>query len=228
MKRFIVIAFSIIIGLISCDNLVTKKAGEFQKSFKEKSEYSFYKYLDSSTNIYSNFYYHVSFDAPNNWTTDAGVSEHTIFRAFHRDSSLTFSLNVIELNYGKNEEISNVNIWELYQNNQKKLDYPIIALIEKQYNTKVSNFEVIKSYIKGNIALKRTLNYNVRDLDIIYNMKNISYQVMTNRFTFTFTLSVPTMFYNNKPSYFDNMFRNIYFLKDTETLENFMEQMDIR
>ena len=104
--RKITICLIFISFLISCQSNKTKKnkINDFEKSFKEEKGEGFTEYLDSTTNIYSNFKYHVAIDAPDNWKTDAGVSEHTIFRTYQPDSSLTFSINVIELKFGENEK----------------------------------------------------------------------------------------------------------------------------
>jgi len=225
MKHLILFTVILTSVLLSCDNSTENKSGIFNKSFKEKDSPEFCEYLDSITNIYSNFCYHVAFDAPDNWATDAGVSEHTIFRTHQFDSSLTFSINVIELNINKPDKLQTTDIWELYQKNEKLLDSPIIAVIEQHYNTKVTDFNTRKSFIKGNVAIKRSLRYNIYDMDMEYNMTNISFQVLRKNLMFTFTLATPTLFYQAKMDYFDNLFRNIYFLKDNETLEDLMNKV---
>jgi hypothetical protein len=76
-----------------------------------------------------------------------------------------------------------------------------------------------KSCLRNNISLKRKFNYKIRDLEFEYDITNISYQTLINDFTYTFTLSIPTILYEEKTEFYDNLFRNIYFLKDGELLE---------
>ena len=157
MKYVLMIAVATMLVLHSCDTEVSVEGNlhQYEKSFKEQSDSRFNEYLDSTTNIYSNFKYHVAFDAPDRWNTDAGLSEHTIFRAYQRDSNLVFSINVIELNIQKSINKETPDIWELYQRNKEQMDYPLVTLIEKQFQTKVTNHKVSKSYIRGNAAIKR-------------------------------------------------------------------------
>ncbi len=213
--------------LFSCtsNNSNTKKTNDFEKSFKEQETETFDEYLDSTTNIYSNFKYHVAFDAPNNWKTDAGVSEHTIFRTFQTDSSLTFSINVIELQLNENEKNKKIDIWDFYQNNKAQMDYPFTTLIEEQLKTKVNDFSCQKSYIKNNTCLKRKFNYKVKDLDFEYNILIISYQTFLNEFTYTFSLNIPKIFYDENPDYYEAFFRNVYFLKDGEQLDELLKKV---
>lgn len=220
------IAVIIAILLVSCN---LKSSGQnnshdFEKSFKEQHNQNFYQYLDTTTNIYSNFKYHVAFDAPDNWKSDAGVSEHTIFRTFQPDSSLTFSINVIELKFGENEKKSTIDIWEFYQNHKEQMDYPFTTLIEEQLKTKVNDFNCQHSYIKNYSCLKRKFNYKIRDLDYEYSITIISYQTYLSGLTYTFSLNIPTIFYNEKPAYYDAFFRNVYFLKDGERLDEILRK----
>lgn len=223
--KFLIISIVTFCLLFSCtyNNSNTKETIDFEKSFKEQKTETFDEYLDSTTNIYSNFKYHVAFDAPNNWNTDAGVSEHTIFRTFQPDSSLTFSINVIEMQLNENEKSKKIDIWDFYQKNKTQMDYPFTTLIEEQLNTKVKDFSCQKSYIKNNACLKRKLHYKVRDLNLEFDILIISYQAFINEFTYTFTLNIPKIFYDEKPEYYEAFFRNVYFLKDGERLDDILK-----
>lgn len=221
------IKFAVIITIVlSACNLKNSNRNNlngFEKSFKEQQVQEFNQYLDSATNIYSNFKYHVAFDGPDNWRYDAGVSEHTIYRTFQPDSSLTFSINVIEQKLNENEK--KVDIWDLYQNNKEKMDYPFINSVEEQLNTKVKDYICQKSYIKNNSCLKRRFNYDIKDLNYEYNITIISYQTFINEYTYTFSLNIPTIFYNENSAYFDSFFKNVYFLKDGERLDKLLNSI---
>jgi len=226
MKYVVFIAIVILLIMTSCDTRTSEEGSllEYEKSFKEQSDNHFNEYLDSTTNIYSNFKYHVAFDAPDRWSTDAGLSEHTIFRAYQPDSNLVFSINVIELNIQRSIHKETPDIWKMYQSNKEQMDYPFVTLIEKQFQTTVTNHKVSKSYIRGNPAIKRFLRYNERHLDYEVNMTSISYQTLVNNLTFTFTLNIPTLYYQMNQEYYGNIFLNISFLKDTETLNKLMNK----
>jgi hypothetical protein len=194
----------------------------FDKSFKKQQNHEFNQHLDSITKIYSNYKYHISFDAPDNWSADAGVSGHTIFRAYQKDSAITFSINVIDMGL-KNDKVSSFkDIWEFYQNNKNQFDNTIISYYEKQMNTKVENYVCNRSIIKNKVCLRRIFYYKVYDFDLDYFLQTISYQTIINDCTITFTLTVPKIFYDGNQKYFENLFRNIYFLKNSEEVMGLM------
>lgn len=199
----------------------TKNSESFEKSYKEEKGEGLTEYLDTITNIYSNFRYHVAFDAPNNWKTDAGVSEHTIFRAYQADSSITFSINIIELKSDKNNK-KPIDVWEFYQSNKQQMDYPFTTFIEEQLKTKVNDYKCVQSYIKNKSCLKRKFNYDFKELDNTYNITVITYQTFIDGLTYTFTLNIPTVFYQEKSAYYDAFFRDVYFLADGERLDEIL------
>lgn len=186
----------------------------FDKSFKEKKDDNLLsknsEHFDSITKIYSNYKYRVSFDAPNHWSSDAGVSKHTIFRTFQSDSAITFAINVIELKMALNKEAT--NIWDLYAVQKEKMDYQFKALIEKQFNSKVEDFKASKTFLKNRIMLKRKFKHLVRELDLEYYNTSIVYQTIIGRLNYTFSLDVPTIFYDENPYYYNNLIRNVSFL----------------
>lgn len=57
------------------------------------------------------------------------------------------------------------------------MDKPLTKLLEEQLSTKVEGFEATKAYLKNNVALRRTLNYMVRNLYYEYSNTSIQYQV---------------------------------------------------
>jgi len=228
MKKIITLLI-IITVIASCQE--KKKDSDisdgFEKSFKEQKDQRTLpedtEHFDTLRNIYANFKYRVAFDGPNDWASDAGVSEHTIFRTYQADSAITFSINVIEIQDFKNSK-SRPDIWELYQANKDKMDYPYKEIIPKQFKSEVKNFVAKKSYIKNQLSLKRSFSYMVRELDSEYSNTSIVYQTYLDKFTYTFNLDVPTMFYSQNPEYFENLFLNVYFLLNKEDINKFMNQ----
>lgn len=207
-------------SFISCNKNSSIKANDvsFEKSYKElkkENMVEFTEFLDSVTNVYSNYKYYVSFDAPDNWKTDMGVSKHTIFRAYEYDSAISFSINVIDVKI----ENSVDNIWELYKKNKEAMDSPLILVLTKQLNSEIYGLQAEKSYISNHLSLKRIFNYMIRELDFEYENTCIMHQVRVNDFTFTFSLHIPTEFFKKKPDYYNKMFLNIRFLNNEEIMK---------
>lgn len=220
--RNILALLIVIFTISSCKNDSTSSEQEFKKSFRqlksENSEIEKLEYFDSSSHIYSNYKYHIGFDAPNNWKFDYGLSEHTIFRTYEPDSAITFAINVIEINTNRK---GNIDIWELYKNNTKEMDEPYLSYIESEINTPIENFEASKTYIKNKTCLRRQFEYLKRELDFEYYNTTISYQTMLNNVTYTLTLNIPKVFYEENSEKFEDIFRQVYFLKNQDKLESF-------
>ena len=198
----------------------------FEKSYKEQKDTDLLpehtEHFDSINNLYSNYKYKVSFDGPNHWASDAGVSEHTIFRTFQPDSAITFAINVIELKVAENEKAP--DIWEMYQVQKEKMDYPYKVLIPKQFNSKVEDFNASKTYLKNKTILKRKFKYLVRELDLEYYNTSIVYQTLIDNLSYTFSLDVPTMFYDENPSFYDNLIRNVTFLYGKDDVNKYLNK----
>lgn len=230
--RKITIIFIFISILTSCQ----EKKGEgnvteiFEKSLKEQKNDGtlpeYIEHFDSIKNVYSNFKYRIAFDAPDHWKSDGGVSEHTIFRIYEADSAISFFINVIEIKYTKEErkEADKQNIWEFYLNNIDKMDYPYKVLLPKQFKSKLTDFKAKKSYLKNQVAIKRSFSYMVRQLDYEYSNTSIVYQTAIDNLTYTLGLDVPTTFYDVNPEYYENLFLNISFLLNKEDLNKYLNQ----
>lgn len=224
--KYNILTFLLLAILVSCNSKKSDSKNinsDFEKSFKEQENKKFNEHLDSITNIYSNFKYNVAYDGPNKWKFDTGVGEHTIYRTFEPDSAITFSINVIEVKKNTKKKNKDVTIWSMYLENKEQMDEPLTKLIEEQLNTKVEGFEAKKAYLKNNVALRRTLNYMIRNLDYEYSNTSVQYQVLIDNLTFTFSLDVPTMFYEQKPYHYEEMFNNVYFLKKGERLNQLIK-----
>lgn len=231
MKKYFYIIIAILILTIIWTN--NQKKDEiftpekfFKDSYKKQKdigdlEYS--EHLDTLKNVYSNYYFNVSFDAPDDWNIDNGVNDHTIFRTFQKDSAITFMINVIE---SKIDNIKNLNIWEIRQNNGAiKEDSLFISIIKSQSKSDVMNYNVKKSTLKNNVCIKRNFETLIQDLDFEYVGTNIMYQTIIENKTYTFGLSLPKMFYDLKPEYYENIFRNIYFLNNKDKTSKIINSM---
>ena len=216
------------ITLVSCQENKKKidVTDNFEKSYKEQKDSDILpkhtEHFDSIKNLYSNFKYKVSFDGPNHWASDAGVSKHTIFRTYQPDSAITFTINVIELKLDGNDKAP--DIWEMYQYQKEKMDYPYKVLIPKKFNTKVEDFKTSRTFIKNKTTLKRKFKYIVRELDLKYYNTSIVYQTLIDNLTYTFSLDIPTMFYDKNPIFYDNLVRNISFLYGTDDVNKYLNE----
>ena len=82
---------------------------------------------------------------------------------------------------------------------------------------------LVKLYIKNKVFLRRSFKYFTRDLNSEYYITHIVLQTLSDNLTLSFSLSVPTVFYESRLDYFENLFSGIYFLEDTEKLNEFIE-----
>ncbi|WP_044398360.1 hypothetical protein [Lacinutrix sp. Hel_I_90] len=218
------------ITLASCqeNKKKTDVTDDFEKSYKEQKDSDLLpehtEHFDSINNLYSNYKYKVAFDAPNHWSSDSGISEHTIFRTFQADSAITFAINVIELKVSEKEKTPDV--WEFYQSQKEQMDYPYKVLIPKQFNTTVKDFEASKTYIKNRKTVKRQFSYLVRELDFEYSNTSIVYQTFINNLTYTFSLDVPTMYYDENQVFYDNLIRNVSFLYGKDDVNDYLNKKD--
>jgi len=63
--------------------------------------------------------------------------------------------------------------------------------------------------------VRRSYKMLIRNFDFEYYITDISLQtIIDSNYLITFTLSVPTLFYENNPNYYENLFNGIYFLVD--------------
>lgn len=231
MKK-ITLIFSLI-SILTYSQQIKDKANFpvfFEKSLKEQKDdgtiTEYIEHFDSIKNVYSNFKYRIAFDAPDHWKSDDGVSEHTIFRAYEADSGVTFSINVIEIKLTKEEkkELAKLNIWEYYVNNKDKMDYLYKVILPKQLKSEIKDFKVKKSFLKNQVAIKRSFNYIARELDFEYSITSIIYQTFIDNFTYTLSLNLPSTFYEGNPEYYENLFLNISFLSNEEYLNKYLNQ----
>lgn len=195
----------------------------FKKSYKEKvldkQETEFNEFFDSKNNLYSNYKYGLSFDAPNNWEKDYGVSEHTIFRAFEKDSSIAFFINVLEFK----DELANEeekNIWDTYSADKVKFDTIFTKTHSKSLKTEIYNFKVSKSYIDNNVSLKMTFSTITKELDYEYETFYLIHQLFRNNKMISFGLTLPTLIYNLDKIYFEELFLKIRLFEEKKIKTN--------
>jgi hypothetical protein len=187
------------------------------KELKSETSTELKEHTDGLKNIYSNYEYYISFDAPDEWTIDLGVSKHTIFRTFQKDSAITFSINVVSPNISDDED--EITIWELYDEIGEQIEMQFKIGYEKQLNSKLTNYKLERTFLKNNKSIKRSFTSNFNDLNVEYINKSIVFQTIKNNLSYTFSLDVPNMYYIGNPDYYESIFRNIYFLNKDRLLK---------
>jgi len=157
----------------------TKSIQDFKPSYKENMSNSgsskFEEFLDKKTNSYSNYKYGFAIRFPMNWTINKGVSEHTIIKGIEADSLITVSVNVIELNFKKNEEIKSA--WDLYDNTRLQYEALLKSKGKSEANTNFENFDMKKIHLFNFEAIQTQMEYNIKQVDFEYINKNIGISV---------------------------------------------------
>jgi len=202
MKRHIIILLFISFNSFSQN---------FKKSFKQMKDEGilpdYVENLDEKRNNYSNYYFGVSFDGPDHWQSNLGETEHSILRTYQLDSALSFSIVVIESQVPKN-----FDIWNNISSNIDLIKRQTEQQISQQFNSKLENFNIKKTYLGGNVAVRTSYNYLLKSYNGEMDLTYITYQVVKGNFTFTFGLYVPTMFYNYNPNSYERLFGKIRFI----------------
>lgn len=125
-KIKLILLYGLLMLSIGCINKIEKdsKKDLLKPSYKEQKKANDYsEYFDTISNIYSNYKYNIAIRAPKNWKRDRGISEHTIFRTFQKDSGFSLSVNVIEPKYN----VVN-SYWAEYKKNKIALEKKIKKL----------------------------------------------------------------------------------------------------
>jgi len=176
---------------------------EFKPSFKESnSKGDFVDNLDSTTLIYSNYKYGFAMDFPDNWSIDKGVSEHTIIRGYRKDSAISLSINIIELN---DVNLKELNIWDLWDNKSIGLEDNYHQMLSKIGSSKTYNYATRKVNISNREGIEISFNYTVKEVDVSYEMQSIFYSMYVSPYTYTFALHVPKIFYDIEPDRYKYM-----------------------
>jgi hypothetical protein len=188
-----------------------KNTSDFEPSYKESNlKGNSVEHLDSLTLIYSSFKYGFSMDFPNNWSIDRGVSEHTIIRGVQIDSSISFSVNVIELKDMKSKDL---NIWDLWDNKSMGLEKNYRKMLPKMVNSDIWNFKPRKVYVSNKEAVEIKFNYIVREVDVEYEMQSLFYIIYRLPYTYTVGLHVPKVFYDENPERHNFLINNFVLMK---------------
>jgi len=167
------------------------------------------EHLDTIRNIYSNFIFAVSVDLPDHWVVDQGISRHTILRCYDQDSAITFSINVIP-----NDTRGISNIWDILDSDE--LDYRNLIMNElnKQFQIEIEHFMIRKSFLQNYRAIRNYFERDENNGEFKITYSTIQYQILKKNRIYTFSLTLPTLFYNDSPEYYESYFDKVMFLRE--------------
>lgn len=207
--------------LLSCNESKkqTKEDKYLEESYKEqKSKGNLSKHsedFDSLTNIYSNYKYLISIDAPDNWKIDYGTAKHSIFRGNDPELALTFSIAVVE---PKTDLKNSKNAWEFYLDNKAKQDAELKNIVKTQFNSEIQNYKATKSYVRNIVSANHTYDFWVRSTDLEYINHVINHQIYRDNYIYTLTAQMPKIVYDEQPEYFERLFNLVTFLPNSEKI----------
>lgn len=174
----------------------------------DKGEFN--EFFDSISNNYSNYKYGFSIKFPIKWSHDKGFSEYTIIRGFQKDSAITFSINVIEINGESNK--NDFSIWQYYDNNRESVENQLKKQIEASLKSKIQNYNVNKIYIDNHETLKRDYIYTQKNQDNEYQMRSVMYQIAKPPYIFTLGLQIPLFFFEENPDRYNAIINDFHFI----------------
>lgn len=183
------------------------ESSNFKPSFKESNlGGDKVEYLDSLTLIYSNYKYGFSMDFPDHWTTDRGVSEHTIVRGVQIDSAISFAINVIELSDMKDADIT---LWTLWDDKGSAMQESYHNMLSQSVNSNIYNYTTRKVHVDNREAIEAKFNYAEKEVDLEFEIQSIVYSVYIMPNMFTIGLNVPKLLYDLNPDYYNPMINNL-------------------
>ena len=74
----------------------------------------------------------------------------------------------------------------------------------------------------NNKTLKRNFEFDIKQQDYVYEYTQIMHQMPLGNFTYTFSLSLPKVFYDINPEQHNNIFDNLEFLKNKDKINDFI------
>jgi len=149
-----------------------------------------------SGNNYTNHYYHVTSDFPDDWEIDRGNAEHTIFRASVVDKAVSLSLNVVPDQKIEEKKFLNAPLQHMNELS-KGNDYHTAFREALNYmgGVNATNIIISERTIRSRNHLKITYNYYEETDDLKILFKSCSYQTMAFNLIYTYTYSAPEIYY---------------------------------
>jgi len=153
-------------------------------------------------NKYSNHYFNVTTDFPDNWEYDRGVSEYSIYRTFQPDSALTLALIAVPVNSTTSNEIHS-EFQSAPLNTMNKLNggaYKNYLLKELTNNTtkQVYDFEFKEKKIRTTNYLIYSYKYNETYKELEIQVICVGHITILWGVIYTIHYNAPYYFYDSK------------------------------
>lgn len=149
-------------------------------------------------NLYSNQYFNLTIDLPNDWDVDRGISEYTIIRAYQADLGLTIHLNVQPL-LDKFDRMDGTNpntisYWNSLHNGDYKAS--MTHLLKSQGGIEAEDLTLTEIKIGTNDFVVTTYRNKQYYEDEPYYMKTSTYQSIMFNTTYTVSYSAPDILFD--------------------------------
>lgn len=203
-----------IFSFLACINKVEKNPEKdlLNPAFKEQANNEgLVEYYDTISNVYSNYKYNIAINKPKNWKFDKGPEKYMIFRSFERDSGYNYSVSVTETKYN----VENI-FWEEYEKNKIIFEKELTEILEKKINSKMELEYSKITYLKNFKCLKHKYNYEMRDEDFTVDMTCIMFQIPKRNYTYTISLTLPKMFYDERQDFYENILKGVHWLSNKD------------
>jgi len=219
--KYIITIFILSLIAIGCketaNNVFPNPTDSFEDSFKEnlKEDKSLESAIlfDEKSKIYTNNIYNISMDFPDNWEVDMGTSENSLVRGIEKDSGITFIIVPIELKKGSRAYNLQSQLLDAYDLDKKMFEKVMSDNVEKLIGRKIYNYKSEKSYLKNQPTIKSKFKTVMRDLDVEYDMTTVTHGFWRPPYSFTISLSLPSIWYEENPQKYDWLFSNFFFTK---------------
>jgi hypothetical protein len=150
-------------------------------------------------NKYSNHYFNVVTDFPDNWEVDRGMSEYSLFRAYQADSALSLAISTVPIE--SENEGSNIFHNPLDRmNSMANGDYRSFLMNQLKKNTSsdIYDFQLSEEKIRSDNFLVHSYKYDETVDNMVIPFYSISYQTILWNVVYTIGYSGPLAFYDQR------------------------------
>jgi len=212
---------SVILNIVSChsktspidtkniDLMDLDKADAFKMSFKEflkKGKVDMEITIPNKYetllpgNLYSNYYFNLTTDFPDNWKIDRGVSDYSIIRASIEDSAMTIALIAVPANLKNSSEESHEDFQRAPLNTMNKTfgDYKNYMAEQLNSVSKIKPYDLSmhEEKIRNTNYLVYSYKYNETVEGNKYAGKTLGYQTVLWGVSYTLEYTAPDIFFN--------------------------------
>jgi hypothetical protein len=143
-----------------------------------------------------------------------GTSENSLVRGIERDSGITFIVVPIELKKDSRQYKLQNQLIDVYESDQKMYEQVMSDNLEKMTGKKILSYETEKSFIKNQPSIKSRYKTIMRDLDVEYEMTTVTHNFWKAPYSYTLSLSLPSVWYEENPMKYDWLYSNFFFTKN--------------